>query len=421
MIWLSYVRFQVLGKSLGIESVVHNYWKEGFTVINLTDVKLNFENCFAMLPTKVIPDFHKYKIEKQNELDKMHQVPMKIYHPFTFNLPSRKHLPNMNIFTIPLKSLRREHFSFLSETHSSSETVKLLLGTTESLKSTEGMYAYFRLVNSMIEEKQSFYKGKKIKNSSSGFFTSASTSGTMKDIKNIHSLLKPFNIDYFLSSETNDLNIDFVKMINDQEHYHCLTYKWLKDEKMQYFAILSFLMGIDKALDQAKHPVVLVIDEIRKLVPNKATGYKEYLGEIIKNMLIICRNKGLGGTSIICGSQQFFDIEEDIRNSFTEIMLGRLPPQDIERLAKIHGWNQAMRHKMTSMKKNHFHRLGDTEVDEYTFKFPVHAHKEPFHNFFHLYHKYFPFLEKNYGDMIKTQKKLLNKEIEDDKILAKRN
>ena len=136
------------GKTLALENVVHNYWKKGFTVINLTDVKLNFENCFACLPINVIPDFHKFKIEKQNELDKMEQVPMKIYHPFTFNLPSRKLLPDINIFTIPLKSLRREHFSFLSETHASSETVKLLLSTTESLKSTDGIYAYFRLVNS---------------------------------------------------------------------------------------------------------------------------------------------------------------------------------------------------------------------------------------------------------------------------------
>lgn len=403
------------GKTLAVERTAYEYWRNGFTVINLTDVKLNFETCFPMMPNVIIPEFHKYKLERQGE--EAIQIPMKIYHPFSFNIPNRKHLPKINFFTMPLTKLKREHFSFLSETHTSSESVKLMLNATSKLKTDEGIYAFVHLINSLIEDKSSIYHGKKVKKINKEFFTTATTSGTLKDIQNIQSLFIPFKQDYFLSNDTCKLNIDFRKLINEQNNYHCLTYKWLKDEKMQYFTILCFLIGIDSALEYAKHPVVIVIDEIRKLVPDKATGYKDFLAEIIKNLLSTVRNKGKG-VSVICGSQVFFDIEEDVRNSFTEPFFGRLPPQDIERLSKIHSWNQQDRRMMTTMKKNHFHRLGDADIKEYTLLFPPHAHKEPKFNFFEMYHKYYPYLERSYGVLVSDMKKSLEKETKEARKLA---
>jgi len=403
------------GKGLAMERIAKEYYDEGVTVINVTDVKNCFENCFQMLPKDILPEFYFHHVENIQK-EEFSQIPTIIYHPFTFNLPPRKQLPDINFFTISLKSLTRNHFSFLSETHSSSETVKLMLNVTDKLKNNEGLFSFVRLCSEQIEEKTAMYRGRRIKKVNPEFNIQSSTSGTMKDIQQIQGLFIPFKSDYFLAQENCPHNIDFRKMVLDNEHYHCLTYRWITDIKMKYFAILSFLLGIDEALDNVHHPVCIIIDEIRKLTPDKPEfSFQEFIAEIIKNMLSTLRNKGV---TIICGTQSFINTNLDVRESFNEKLFGKIGQKDIEILSKTHFWNSTMRERMTSMKMNHFHRLGDQENDEYVMLFPTHPHKEPDMDFIQLYSKYFPFNLKTYSDLLHEMSKEFDKEVEESKAIA---
>lgn len=397
------------GKSLAMEKTIHDYYRQGYTIIHLTDVKMSFETCFASMPKDIVPEFHRFRIE---DIDKMQfrQIPLKIYHPYSFNVPKRKVLPKIQFFTVPIESLAREHFSFLSETKIESETVKLMMASVDKLKKNEGLYPFIHNIFEMIEEKTSVYHGRKIRKTNPEFHTTVKTSGTTKDAGQIESYFRPFKTDYFLAESNCPHNIDFKKMINDQKHYHCLTYKWIKDKKIRYFTILCWLLGIVDVLeDYAKNPVCLVIEEIRYLCPDKATGFENFLANIIKEILSVARATGRG-TTIIASSQEFFDIQESLRNSFSEKLFGRLAQIDIERLGKTHGWNQQRRQDLTEMDRNHFHRLGDKENDEYILCFPPHPHREEKMSFMNLYHRYFPFNETKYSDLHQYMKKKYNVE-----------
>ena len=397
------------GKTLAVEKIAHSHYKKGATVINLNDVKNNFENCFCCLPPNCVPDYHRYKVEIIQK-QKLVQIPTKIYHPFTFDIPFRRTLPDINFFTIPLKSFTEEHCSFLTETSTMSDSVKLIIDGTSKLKPDQGLYDFIRTTFSLVEEKTSFFHGKKIKKINEDmFFTTESSSGTAKDTKNIGSTFKPFINDYFLASENCKHNIDFEKMINDNRNYHCLSCSWIKSTMIKYFVIVSWLIGIKDALEKGniKHPLCIIIDEIRKLVPDKEVGYKKYMAKLIKDLLSTIRSTG-AGVVVICGSQVFMDIDEDVRNSFTEILFGNLATSDVERLSKVYNWNGERRKMMISLKRNHFHRRGDESDqggnDQYTIPFPEHAHKEADMNFFEEYHKYYPFLEKKYTDLFSEMK-----------------
>jgi hypothetical protein len=285
-----------------------------------------------------------------------------------------------------------------------------MLNAVSKLGNKDGLFAFMKTMSDLLDDNTTTFRGKKIKKINDEFFTTATSSATGKDMNQIQSLFIPFKNDYMLSNMQNELNIDFESIVNDNEHYHCLNYSWIEDKKMRYFVILYFLTGIIGALKNANKPVCIMIDEIRHLVPDKPEGFVKFLSETIKEALSTLRNMGRGVT-VIAGTQEFFDVEEDVRNSFSRKLFGRLCQADIERLSKTHAWNQAMRQMFTSMKMNHYHWLGYEDTDEFTILFPPHPHKEPPMNFFELYHKYFPFNEKKYDFIYESQKMALEIEM----------
>src|SRR3990167_612342 len=125
------------GKSLFTYSLAEQYHDKGYTIVILTDVKDNFESSFCMFPPR-------YKWHT-DELKKRYRIPskkkVKIYHPFTFNLPRGK-MPDMELFTFPIKSLDRDDIGMLLETHAETESVKLILNVIKRLPRNYGFYEF---------------------------------------------------------------------------------------------------------------------------------------------------------------------------------------------------------------------------------------------------------------------------------------
>src|SRR3990167_11244313 len=71
------------GKTLTMESLAEEYHREGCIVISLLDVKDEFENCYPMFFPEEQFLLENLKIEGKEPSKK----DVKIYHPFTFNIP----------------------------------------------------------------------------------------------------------------------------------------------------------------------------------------------------------------------------------------------------------------------------------------------------------------------------------------------
>ena len=247
--------FQVSGggKTLTAESIAEMYHDEGAIVISLLDIKDEFEHAYAMFPPQ--EKFHLDRLEFEGKIPSRKNV--KIYHPFTFNIP-RYHLPEIRFFTFPIKSLNRERISLLTEKHSGSDTVDLVLDAVNHLPQNANLYDFGRYIQNSIRSKKRRFFGKDIVFADKdSMFLETGKKGSKADISEIVSLFKPFVDDYFLTPSDFQLNIDVRKEIFEHpEKYHCLVTRWIKDTKRKYFTVLSFFDEILNNIEHCNHPIV---------------------------------------------------------------------------------------------------------------------------------------------------------------------
>src|SRR3990167_157753 len=130
--------------------------------------------------------------------------------------------------------------------------------------------------------------------------------------------------------ENSKHNIDFTKIINDTQHRHVFTTKFLIDERLRYINVISNLKAITKALryGNIKNPITLILEEIPLWVPKKPeTIYQNKLLNLILDLLRTGRTIGRGIT-IICTAQNFQSINRYLFNACNEKYLFRLPEYD---------------------------------------------------------------------------------------------
>lgn len=313
------------GKTLASQGIVEEFHKNGYLVLVIADPKNEFEFAFQMFESK-----EEYQKKHLNKLGKNHyEKKVKIYHPFTFNLPETS-LPEMNLFTFSLKDLKKEEWSLIAETGSDRETIRLLLQASQNIGREDGIYGLAHYVQNMIKGKT--FGGVR-KSDPRNFFLEASA-GTIKTVSEISTYLQPFKKDYFLTKDNCPLNLNWEEVLGDKEHYHVFVSKWVSDSKLRDFVVLALLEGIIRNRDYLKSPVVVVIPEIRKLCPFFKEGHKIFLAESIKNALSLMRGSAIGMSSV-SDSQVWEDIDQNIRDSATITLLGQIMPgADYEKICK---------------------------------------------------------------------------------------
>jgi hypothetical protein len=390
------------GKGLISEGIVEELHKHGILIINICDPKLEVEYGFAKFPA-----FEHYHLELLKKLGRKSEAKkVKLYHPFTFSIP-KNYLPEINFYTIPLKSLAREEFSLLSESAWDSETIKLLINASTNISDSDGMYTYLHYIQSLVKGKKENRKTKPDWRN----FGLESTAGTPKSVSDISNFFQPFKNDYFLSPKNSPYNLNWKEILSDQESYHVFFYKWIKDEKMQEFIVLHLLQEIIRNKDLAKCPICIVIPEIRKLCPYYAEGYKSFLSKYIRDALSTCRSMGKG-ISTITDSQNWSDVSEEVKNSATVTLFGELSPGDAERVSKAMNYKRDIRSQLTKSEygRCNFLVAGKEDQGSIFFPPPKHAHKEEHLKFEEVYHKYsildpINYPEKRYTEMIKEMEK----------------
>ena len=391
------------GKGLATEGLVEELHRAGYIVLCLSDVKDEFEFAYQMFkPDEIYHINHLKKIGKKPQGKKV-----KIYHPFTFSIP-KEYLPEIIFYSLSLKDLGRKEWGILAETDWDTETMRLLLNASQNITKEDGIYGFVHYIQDAV-------KGKRIEKSKradpKNFYLEA-TSGKMTAVSDISNYLQPFKRDYFLTKDSCSLNINWESILNDQEHYHVFTTKWIKDEKLKDFTVLALLNGLMVHKDILKRPVVVIIPEIRKLCPFKPQGHKIFLAQSIKETLSLMRSSGRGMSSIL-DSQVWIDVDEDVRNSATVTLLGEIGGGgDMEKIAKAFNYKRNIRDQLKKADyPNSFLMVGNEEIGGITIFFPSGCHAEPQYNFIEMYkNKRFPV--KKYSELIENMKIISKEESE---------
>ena len=384
------------GKSIAEESIVEEKHDEGYLVICPFDPKDEFELPFAMFEPEA-----KYHLNSLYRIGKpKSSKPVKIYHPFTFDLP-RTELPDMNIFTLAINELGRDEISFITESQSDLDIVRDMLNAINSLGKNDSVFDLVRNIQKGIKGKKITFGGKQIAVADmDNFGIISGSSGTQKTVSDVASYFKPFQNDYCLAPENFKLNLDIREILKDQEHYHCFSTKWIKDEKIKYFVSFRILNLIWENIDLVKYPIVLPLPEIGSLLPYKPEAYKKFLALSLSPKLQKIRSKGRGVTTIM-SNQVWVDLDESVKGKGTDILFGKIKSiQDIERISKALKYNRDTIQQLRNLDAGEFLVEGKEMFGSFKIFMPSHMHKEEKIKFVEMYKKKFPEKMRKYTDLI---------------------
>lgn len=385
------------GKSLYMESLMEEYYRAGYTVICLSDVKDEFELAFAMFePQK---PYHVRRLKFDGKPIKTY--PVKLYHPFTFNI-DKGFLPEINFYGFSLKELRRSEWSMITENEWESETIRILLNASATINDGDGLYNFLHFIENSVFGK----KDQKELKRDPKLFNLKTTIGTAKSLQDVASYFLPFKKHLFLVSNNSPLKLNWKEILEDNKHYHVFGTRWIEDKKLKEFCILALFNAIIQNRRYTNKPVLIVIPEIRFLVPYRAKGYKVFLAQGIKSNLSIMRNIGKYGNSGLFDSQVFSDVEDTVRNSATESFFGELGgAKDIEAITKAMRFKTEISQHIKKPDPPRSLIRQQDPTDQWIMWLPSHCHKEEEYNFFEMYKEQFRDKMKRYDDLIEFMKK----------------
>ena len=385
------------GKGLVGERILQKYHEKGYVVIGVADPKDEIELGYAMFEPK-----EKYHLEELRSCGiEKGKKDVKLYHPFTFNLPTTK-LPEMNLFTISLKEFGQQEWGIIAETQSETETIRLLKNSSQNISNDAGLYGFMQYLKNSVEGKS---EGKKLKINPKNFFL-AVKSGTAKSLTEISNYLQPFKKDYFLTSNNNPHRLNWKEILNDQKHYHIFTSNYIQDEKLKSLLVLHLLNQIVRNKAHTTKPIIIFIPEIAKLTPFKPEGYQKFLAIEIKEILKTIRSMGRG-MSAVCDSQVYEGVDKDVRSSGQTTLFGELGSiDDIEGVSKALSYKRNIKELLSDMLyRNTYLMKGREGFGTFTILLPLHCHAEPHYNFQEMYKKHYPEKMKSYYDAIQFMKK----------------
>ena len=85
------------GKSILTSTLLNELYNHNYTILVLTDKPRNeFEQAFCCLPIPEIDEWQKSILKNMEVVETI--LPAKIYHPFTFNIPTHQ-LPDIKFYT----------------------------------------------------------------------------------------------------------------------------------------------------------------------------------------------------------------------------------------------------------------------------------------------------------------------------------
>lgn len=370
------------GKGLILEMIGEDYHNNDCVVIAIADPKQNCELAFQMfLPQE------RYHLDNLKVLGKEPKAKkVKIYHPFTYSIP-KGYIPKYNFYTIPIKDLGDGEWSLLAETHAKSDAVTILEKASSEISSEDGIYGFGNKLREIVEANK---KNKQKTSKEFSFLGSESGVGTKKDLSKIKGYLSAFEKQGFLSKKNSKFNLNWEKILTDQEHYHVFLTNFIdrtRYRKLIGFVVLNIIQSIIRNKKLLKKHLVILIPELKNLVPFKPSGFEEFLANAFTQAISTVRSEGI---SVVADTQVIGDIDRRTRDVFKVTLLGELTANDIDDVIKKFGL-KASDYKdflRKPFKRNTFVVAESDSFMPFTFFLPSAMHKEPIpgkYNFENMY------------------------------------
>lgn len=390
------------GKSITTERLMWDYYRKKYTVIVITEkMDYEFESAFAMFPVE-----SKYHLEILEAMginpypkEKTKRL-VKLYHPFTFNLPDVK-LPPINFFTFSLKRLTDPSLISILyggiDAGADAITVRDSLNTIKNLKDTEDIWDF------ILESKKRIDSNKE-KDSLNLDYNPTETlipismAGDKKTVNKIHDGILPFREDYMLMPEKSKYNINMIKILNDNSHYHIFSTKWIKSPRLKFFVYITILEQIKQAIasDMVEKQILLVYEEIKSLLPvNSDISYEKQLASVLMKINLAIRMKG----TVIGTTQSYYGTNKQFRDSCNEQFLFRLSQEDREKFIHRSNLKQIQVDVLGTLRTGHFTSLGNLlqfKTSKYTSNVAPYAHSEQNERFIDKFSKVYPELLTDY-------------------------
>jgi len=387
-------------KTCAQERITEEHFRGGDTIIICPNAKNNVEGGFCQFP--ITAKYHLKQLKYQQE--KPQQIPIKYYHPYTPNFPTKK-IYNCNIFTLDIKNLDRFTNSFIFESTTETTSISILNNAITKLKNNEGIVDLLREIQ--IKSKSKFKKQDFV-------FEGVPTSININTILNRYSIFKynpvfmPSNFGY---------NLDMLKILRDNKHYHVFDNRFINDSKLKDLTTLYILNEIRKLKPKIKNNVVVVLDELKSFCPNNAMHeYKKILNRLIAELISTLRSLGI---SFISSSQIYGDIDQSVAQSFNELLIGKTSAlRDLYEISRVVGLDSSARKEIMELDYNEFILLSNEafrEMTPLTIHLPRHAHQEQGQVFDRMCEQYCPDKMKSHKDIIKNITKLWKEQLKSSK------
>lgn len=324
------------GKSIATSSTLFEHYKAGYTIIYITNKQGGeFEPAFCMLPPK--EKYHLAHLKSRGI--NVQSVPVKMYHPFTFNMPkvqSKKtpdkkvlqKLPDINWFTFSVKNLNDKSLSIILTGDIDTEKVRTCQSVIQSLDSKSNVLDLVQKLKHNIENEE-------VKPSRENLFMGSKTTGDKSTISRITDSFKPFcNEDYMIQPDNFEMNLNIENILKDNNTYHILLTKFIKSKQIKYFVYIQFISEIIDSIDQHKtpNPIILVFEEVKIILPKRDPDkYESIFAKQVKELLSRCRSLNI---STISTAQSINDVSSDLVNSTTQQFMFNLSLNDIKSLKK---------------------------------------------------------------------------------------
>ena len=420
-----YISKSGAGKTLGKELLLSELKKLGYIVISFDNDKNEQEPAFAMFPIPMMesltnePSYkaHRHFKPSQYQLDllrKMGRLPkaeeVDLFHPYTFNIPRKRMLPDTKFVTISIKDLSEEDLSSLAETSMQNESVNIMARVKDRLKQSEGMAEFIYYCSKETELVMKEIGGKKIPMPKPPLYLTTPPAGTAKDIKYIVSLLEPLLKYNFLDSEDSPIRLDMKKdLFSNPERSKVFYFDFMPNKKLRVFCKQLILNLILKYKNFCKYPLAIDLGELAQITPSKPKDYQRFFGENFRDILGRARNVGRG-IKLVSDSQVAWDIQQEVIDYFTCKFVGQVAAKgDLSDLSKIFKIDSETIKSLQNLDKNKFIRLGDEENDIFFMGVPTHLHKEREYNFYEMYHYFYQDKEKIYAPIINEMRERMDK------------
>lgn len=322
------------GKSSLLNNVTRKFYehpKTPYKVFYLTEKKTGeWANAYwGFHPTE---KYHLARLRLQGEKPKTY--PVHLLHPAFLpqDYKGIKSLPNIDFFTLDITKISDDSFATILGGDEDKESVKICVNTARKLSQTDDLFDFLWRVRQTANKDDDDTQATLEIDEDDELFMAVKPTSDSRTVSKVVDSFKDFLTDFCLMPSNAETNLNMLDVLNDQERVSVLSMRWVKSTRVRFFIYVQLLHEILETLrtGKVKHPLLLVFEEMKILLPASKTesvSYEKMLTKFLSDMLPQIRTGGKGVT-VLATTQSINYTNESFMSNFNEKIIMPIDPTD---------------------------------------------------------------------------------------------